>query len=552
MLTAVLAFVSVAAPTPPLPIASSAWLQSTVIRAGELTKSGKFDEARTLLARLADRDIKIEWHDELVPTAQKADLAAERDLAIKDWQARLPAFKVSIVPTGGDFSYRFFSDKGTGALPSASMDSWVPGYTGLPVWLSVNAWMKFYENKVTFTDSTDPAKPLLTAQIPVGESRTVAILHNDIAYCFGRYLGMSDLIFPGFLMSHADTATDRLRPHPYEYAFAVQIFNYVEEVRRLVNAKSKIDVTPSKLDLNTRELKAGPVLQGTHQPLRIEMKNVGGGPLGYMLIPDCSCFTAGGRVDLKPGQSTKAEVTMDTTEFGGVQSKKLYLITNDPEMPITEIPVEMTITDRYRFIPDRGQVFIVPDEGMTVETFLVFPNDKPMKITSSAVEGMPGVLNIEPWSGSLADPSRNEAMMERKGYRITLAIKDLPIAGRLGTTIKLDSDDPIFSQLSYSMLLQKGILASPESIYLGDISGPRDASFIVSRPGKPFKILAIESDSAHLKPEVSATLKNGSEYRVAVKFDGKSEKGTYAATLTVKTDDPKQPNIYIQVSANVR
>jgi hypothetical protein len=480
---------------------------------------GKFDQAKVLLDRMADGDVKIFWNTDGVPEGMRSDLAAERDLVIADWQSRIAGFKPNFVKAGADVEFRFNFDEAS---------------------------------QLAISPGSGEAQPLITFTIPLGKQIKAAKLHNDLSYSIGSYLGLSDLRFPGFVMNHSFVATDRMRPHPYEFAFGVQIFNFLDQVRRAINSKTAIMPSTPRVEIETKSLKSEPVVQGSRPAFKINLKSTGEGKLLYIVVPDCSCFSTGSMTEVEPGKSTTAPVQMDTTEFGGLQSKKLYVVTNDARNSVTEVPVEVPIIERYRFSPAKGQVFVLPKGGKVLETFLVFPKGKPFKIKSSSLEGLPGKLELSTWEGQVpgAEGEPNKEIL--KGYRLRIDMRDLPISGRLGALVRLETDDPIFPEVTYPMLLQQGILASPMNLYLGDIgSAARDASFLVTRPGEPFKILKVTSDSEHLTCRIDEA-KGEYEYKIHVLYDGKAAKGSYAATITIETDDPDQPKILVPVSAQVK
>lgn len=502
-----------------MPVGTSEWFQQGVAKVVQLSAENKKAEARALLDRFVDGNIAVEWHDEALSPDLRARLQAERELVFSDWRNSMPKLAVKYVKSGGDLRFDFTNGSEGGVKIDGS--------------------------------TTFDSGPLMRVEMAAGENRGLAAIHNDLSYGFGRYMGLSDLPFPGFIMSHPLVATDRMRPPQLEFGFAIPVFNYVDQLRIRIANGQKLDQKGGTLELKTPSLTSPDVVQGTHPQFSIQLKNVGPGALRYLLIPDCSCFSITGVAPLRAGREASIDVSMDTTEFGGPQHKKLYLVSNDPKAPVTEIPVEVGVIDRYRFLPEKGPLYIVPDGGMKVETYLFFPNDKPFNITSTRVDGMPAEVAVEPWQGDLADPNRKEPASHRIGYKVSVDIKDLPISGRLGTTIRFITDDPTFGQIMYPIFLQKGIMVSPNNVYLGEVGAATEAIFLLTRPGKPFQILSATSSSDHLKVSVD-TSKIAADYRVHLIYDGKAPKGTYAATVDIKTDDPKQPVIQVPVTGSIK
>jgi hypothetical protein len=296
----------------------------------------------------------------------------------------------------------------------------------------------------------------------------------------------------------------------------------------------------------------GSVLQGTKAPVDVILKNSGTGKLAYWLIPDCNCFSSKfSRGQIETNGSVKVPVEMDTTEFAGTLHKALFVFTNDATNPIRRIPITVAITPRYRMLPPKQTVVADSDE-ITFTAYLFTPKDHPLKVKQAEAEGLPGTVTFEPWEGVLADPDMNEDALPRKGYKFNLKVKAIPDGMHIGTSIRVTTNDPVFDEIVYQVFVQKGIIAMPPSLFMGEIGAAhRTMALVVSRPGKAFNVTGIEVDSTHISATF-APAKTVGEYRVTVTYDGKAASGDYRATILIKTDDPKQPVIQVPVAATVR
>ena len=74
---------------------------------------------------------------------------------------------------------------------------------------------------------------------------------------------------------------------------------------------------------------------------------------------------------------------------------------------------------------------------------------------------------------------------------------------------------------------------------------------MLTRPGKPFEILRMESDSSYVTAS-KLSEKNGSDYKIVFKYNGKAPVGDFRAVVTIHTSDPKQSKIRIPVMGNVK
>jgi hypothetical protein len=109
--------------------------------------------------------------------------------------------------------------------------------------------------------------------------------------------------------------------------------------------------------------------------------------------------------------------------------------------------------------------------------------------------------------------------------------------------------------LTLIVAVERGIVTVPPMVSYGivphEIKTPRQASVTILRNSSPFHVKSV----AVTDPNLAATLetvRDGAEYRVTVTYAGGWDTGLRRQTLTVTTDDPKQPVIEIPVQAVVQ
>lgn len=510
---------------PILSVGCSPEICKAVQTVAKLTESKDFNGAAAALRLLPSKEAKIAWDDAAAPQGSRFDFGQSRDSAISEWSGAIVVTQFTITKANPDIAVNLIPDGG-----------------------------------MTLEWSEDPAKPRLTVKIGVknaGVPVDPAVIHNDVAYAIGTYLGVAKLPLPGLVMSGVDNATQLLPLNGIETSIAKNNVITCQRIAEQVGKSAPVSSALPAMEADPQPVKMDHVLQGTQIPLSFPIKNTGGGTLSFMVVPDCSCFSTRGSTSLAPQKSGAAEVRMNTTDFsgmvqGGLVRHHLYLFSNDPTNPVREIPVEVTITPRFRIIPNR-EVRIADDNGdLTYEAYLYAPPDHPLTVTSAESQGYPGTVEFEPWSGTMADPDLNEGPLPRKGYKFTLKVKNFPDGMQIGTNIMIATDDPTFPQIADQVIVQKGIIALPPNVFLAEIGkAPRKRSFFVTRRGKPFKILGAEADSERLKVSYEPTQTPG-EFLVTVAYDGKAPKGDYHATVTITTDDPKQKTILVPVAGTVR
>ena len=266
-------------------------------------------------------------------------------------------------------------------------------------------------------------------------------------------------------------------------------------------------------------------------------------------IPECGCIHLTCPPKVMPGQVGVVYVDVDTSLFPGAFNKAFEIFTNDPETPNRRIPIISRFIPRFQFISPAGGNFIVMDDlGAKQDVFLAINPAKPFKVKSVRVSGISGIAEFAPWEGVMADPMKGEDALPRKGYKISFLLSPTEKKGRVPVGVIVETDSPDFPSLIATFSVQWGILVEPERIYFGEI--PRKdyvAHFIVSRPGKPFKITGVSTDSEFIS--ASYDLGRGGGYKVSVLLSEKAPFGELTGKVTVKTDDPKQSVIVVPVRA---
>jgi hypothetical protein len=528
MLAAIFAFVVHTAPVerPILPVGTSPVVSQLAGRIAGLTEKGDFEAAKKAAKLLPHRTVRVLWDDSTVPEGLRFDFGKARDQVFSDWRRFATLVNGTVVKSEPDLRVLF-----------------VPGSDFKLEW------------------SEDASQPRLTARIGLNAEKggqvDPATVNNRFSFALGTYLGVAKLPLPGLVMAGATISPPApVRPHTMEASIANQTLVVCEQIQQLVERSQpmtsglpSVAETPSPVDL-------GSVFQGDVPKMNFAIKNAGTNYLAFKIIPDCSCFATTAMKVAKAGETLDVEAQMDTQQFWGTVHKTLYLFSNDAENPVREIPVSISIRPRYRILPPM-KTYVADGDTVSLDAFLLVPDERPLEIKSVESQGMPAEVKVEKWSGTMADPDMGEGELPRKGHKLSIRVKDFPDGSVFASTLLIRTDDPEFPTIAYTVNVQKGIVVSPATIYLGEVgAASRTVAITVGRPGKPFRILGIECDSSHVSataaPLVVAGETKAGEYRITVVFDGKAAKGDYQASLTIKTDDPKQPTLIVPVTATVR
>lgn len=509
-----------------LPPSTSSELSQTCLAVEKALAKGDKDLAKQEAALLPKRAFVIEWDDSAVPATVRPTLLRVRQAAIGSWERVL-----GVRPTFGpnaDVAFHFSAERPSLDLPPAT-------------------------SKFAFGSGPRLGATIALLRGDDGQSASPAELFNDIGYAIGMYLGLADDPLVGSVMHRDDRHT--LRPSGVTVGnikVAEVILNVADQLRRDVEEGVPVKVASPVLSLSPTNVDAPPVLQGVPIPLEFKVSNKGTAPLTYDLVPDCGCFSQVAPGTVAPGETASLTTTISTIEWMGTQHKGLVLYTNDPDHPNVTIHVAFTSTPASRLYRPEGDTVIVPPGGCTIAVLLTFPNASHMLPTSYEVTGpVNAQTTMEPWDGNAADPEMNEPAKPRQGYRFHIKLPgDLPL-GRTPMSLAVQTDDPRFPVLRYDFYLQKGIVSLPDSVFFGDMKAAATQSFRLSRHGKPFQVLGVETNNRCLTA-TARSVRGQEEYQVDVTYKGGAPEGDFLAVVDVRTDDPKQPKIEVQVTGTVR
>lgn len=516
---------------PVVPAGSNRSFQEAVIAVEESLSKSDFEGAKLKLKALPRTPVLIELDDSKVPTAMKLTMTEAVRKAMLMWEQNT-AIKSTLVAKGGHLKFSFDKE-----LPKTEL--------GLPL----GAGHLF---------STDPAEARL--QVALGLNRGNPIspampseIQNEVAHAIGLYLGLDRSLRPGSTRFRTDLSGSGLIPvGGQELYLSRRLSQVVETLNKAVATKTPLTPARPKIFLEVSQLKLPAVVQGGEQSFRIQVTNNGNAPLSLFVEPDCGCLAPFAPPEILPGVSAQIVVRVNTIDYVGKIRKWLFVHSNDPEFPSRDIPVDLTINPVFRIVRPGPSILQMGEEDVTAEAYLWFGDGAKISPTAARVDGIRSEVEMEPWEGMMADPELGEAAVLRKGYRLKMRFQSTYIPGRSTASIVVTTDHPIFKTLRASLGFQRGIVALPERLYLGEIEKSANRSmFLVSRPGQDFKITKIETNSPFLKA-VSYPVQGAWEYRINVELTGEQDSGQFEGVVTIYTDDPKQPKLEIKVEATIR
>ena len=503
---------------------------NAVLAVEDQLQIGNFEAAKRLMSSLPKRALKLKWDDSKVPAAYRPAFAAARDAALKEWDMLVLDMDAKVVTSGGDLEISF---------EQTLQDN----EQGIPMGASV-------------TPSPDPAEPRIHAILALTRGRpsqpvTVTEVRNEVLFALGAYFGLERSHFAGTASARTDLPTlGQARVGQSDIRTAMRNLDVVDRLADAIAKKQKVEAARPRIQLDVIRMQLDPATQGEPVKFSIQVTNSGNAPLDMRFIPDCGCLSPSYSPRVDPGRSAVVAVNVDTVNFVGELRHRLYVYSNDAEFPFRDLPVAIDVEPLYRFLRFGPSVLQMTDKGVDTEVILVVSDKANFQFGEPSIVGVTGTAKMAPWEGEIEVDGKPKRKM--KGYKIQVHLDRSPVPGRTSANIDITTNHDVFKLLRHTIQAQRGILVMPESLYLGEIARtPTVAALLVSRPGYPFKITKVVSDNPSIKATARAQ-EDESEYRISVEYDGKSDFGALNATLTIFTNDPKQPKVFATVRGLVR
>jgi hypothetical protein len=287
----------------------------------------------------------------------------------------------------------------------------------------------------------------------------------------------------------------------------------------------------------------GVVEEGTLVKYRFVVLNRGDADLELKrVMPDCGCSIAHWEKVVPPGGQSAIEAEMHTELFRGRATKHLTVISNDPTQKELTLTITARVTPLVEVTPDRAALLSMQDQPVRQEFTVERNGQKPMQV----LRVMPNAPYLKAEAAPLPGVGR---------YRLTVTTTPDTPMGRSVVPVVVQTDLPTASLVTLYLTVDRGIVTVPPMVFYGllplALKAPSQAAVTLSRRAQPFHIKAISVDDPKLAAKLE-TVREGEEYRITVTYAGGWETGLVRKTLTVTTDDPKQPVFRIPIQALIQ
>jgi hypothetical protein len=297
-------------------------------------------------------------------------------------------------------------------------------------------------------------------------------------------------------------------------------------------------VAPAVLVAQQRAMDAGEVIEGAEPNFSFTLTNQGTETLKLQVRTSCGCTVAHLDPTIAPGGHAVLEAKVNTRGMHGRVTKTISVRSEGGTPSQLELQVALTVRPLIRVEPAIAAYLVIKDRGTTSTEFTLTPE--------------PG-QGVELTQVASSIPYLQPRLIPAAGGAHKLVVTVAPDAplGHLQGTITVATTSMIVPRVNLIITGEKGISVSPQLVFWGvlpDGKAPAREELMVTKHGGHFKIKQVASDDPLIHVQVEP-VEAGTKYRLVVTYAGGWKTGLVRQTLTVKTDDRRQPELKIPVQA---
>lgn len=280
----------------------------------------------------------------------------------------------------------------------------------------------------------------------------------------------------------------------------------------------------------------GTVEQGDLVTHPFKFTNQGQGDLRIEQVKtSCGCTAAvtSSKV-IPPGGEGAISATFDTSRFFGKKARTISVYSNDPIQPLTTLTLQGEITVEVAAVPPQLYLGRVrKGQKITKEVEVLYDAKKALDITK--------VENTHPAVSVQVEELEKDG---KKGKRLVVTLTEGVSLGRLNDQITVTTTSEKRPTLTIPIFgsIEGDLLVLPPQVSFGVLrkgeTKVKEVN-IQNRGPNPVKILRVQPPSTDITTELT-TVREGEEYRLAVRLKGASATGRIQGEVQVYTDHPEE------------
>jgi hypothetical protein len=333
----------------------------------------------------------------------------------------------------------------------------------------------------------------------------------------------------------------------------IQRFVFAAAVGLLVPAAA---FAAPKAQIDPHEIQLGRIEEGGEFERFVEVKNLGD---AVLIIEDvettcgCTAATVDGVVELQPGQAEKVRVKFNSRGMEGAVTKRVTIVTNDPEARRTEIQLKADVHRAVRWDPKylsfeslgvkdpwEAKVTLEADQNLDLRVVGAFVQD------GSKVGKPSSLIDVQ--------VSDRRETADRHAYEFALAMRPQRKAQRVSETLVIATNlaDKDTLRIPIRGDIRGRIAVQPSYAVLAIVDPGRETvrDVVVSASEGSFRILSAHVENSPVQAAVVPG--EGGSQIVRLTYVGEAAGSNGVRQLRIETDDPEQHVIEVPVRYQTR
>ncbi|MDY7091852.1 MAG: DUF1573 domain-containing protein [Acidobacteriota bacterium] len=299
-------------------------------------------------------------------------------------------------------------------------------------------------------------------------------------------------------------------------------------------------------------LDLGTIPKGETLKVEWELRNEGTEPLEITQVrPSCGCTVATYDEVIAPGATGKVRAEIDTTNLFGADTKRVTVLTNDPNNPSIVLTAKSEVKPYLNAIPGYARFNVVQDQqkGSVDQSIWAQDGSDFNIVSATATEDYLTVAVREATEEERAEDAKG------KQYQVSVTLaKDAPI-GPITSALQITTDHPKQKTMSIpiSGFVRPVLAVTPQTANFRkiELKEPLQANILVKNYAvEKIDLTSIQSTIPTISAEI-IPLEEGRRFQIRLLVSPDTPKGDFNGMLKIQTDSPKVPSLEVPVIGTV-